>query len=55
MSQRQSSLPNVGGGHNGTFKGLDLTPYPTIVAIDKACGELDAFRAAEPDKQPDAV
>lgn len=33
---------------------IDLTPYPNIVAIDKACGELDAFRRAVPAMQPDA-
>ena len=33
---------------------VDLTPFPTIVKIDKACGELAAFQAAEPEKQPDA-
>ncbi len=33
---------------------VDLTPYPNIVAIDKACGELDAFRRAVPAIQPDA-
>lgn len=25
---------------------VDLTPYPNIVAIDRACGELDAFLRA---------
>lgn len=34
---------------------VDLSPFPRIVEIDKACGELDAFRAAEPGNQPDAV
>ncbi|WP_407277994.1 maleylacetoacetate isomerase [Aromatoleum evansii] len=33
---------------------VDLTPYPNIVAIDRACGELDAFRRAAPAVQPDA-
>ncbi|MBV5335720.1 maleylacetoacetate isomerase [bacterium] len=33
---------------------VDLTPFPTIVAIDKACGELDAFVRAAPTRQPDA-
>ncbi len=33
---------------------VDLTPYPNIVAIDKACGELEAFRRAVPALQPDA-
>jgi maleylpyruvate isomerase len=34
---------------------VDLAPYPNIVAIDRACGELDAFRRAAPALQPDAV
>jgi len=33
---------------------VDLSPYPNIVAIDSACAELDAFRLAEPARQPDA-
>ena len=33
---------------------VDLSAYPNIVAIDRACGELDAFRRAAPAVQPDA-
>jgi maleylpyruvate isomerase len=33
---------------------VDLSPYPTIVAIDAACAELDAFKRAAPGVQPDA-
>ncbi|HUW36917.1 MAG TPA: maleylacetoacetate isomerase [Rhodocyclaceae bacterium] len=33
---------------------LDLAPYPNIVAIDRACAELDAFRRAAPALQADA-
>ncbi len=33
---------------------VDLTPYPNIVAIDRTCAELDAFRRAAPGVQPDA-
>ncbi len=33
---------------------VDLSPYPNIVAIDRACGQLDAFRRAAPAVQPDA-
>jgi maleylacetoacetate isomerase len=33
---------------------VDLAPYPTIVRIDAACGELAAFADAAPMKQPDA-
>ncbi|EEG08654.1 maleylacetoacetate isomerase [Pseudogulbenkiania ferrooxidans] len=34
--------------------GVDLSPYPNIVAVDRACAELEAFRRAEPARQPDA-
>jgi len=34
---------------------VDLTPYPTIVEIDRVCAELEAFRVAEPANQIDAV
>jgi maleylpyruvate isomerase len=34
--------------------GVDLSPYPNIVAVDRACAELDAFRRAAPAVQPDA-
>lgn len=33
---------------------LDLTPWPHIVAVDKACSQLDAFRRAIPAAQTDA-
>ena len=33
---------------------VDLTPFPTIVRIDAACNELEAFRKAAPQVQPDA-
>lgn len=33
---------------------VDLTPYPTIVRIDAACRDLEAFRTAAPENQPDA-
>lgn len=32
---------------------VDLSPYPRILEIDAACGQLDAFINAAPDKQPD--
>ena len=32
----------------------DLTQYPTIVRIDAACAELEAFKKAVPEAQPDA-
>ncbi|GLQ89277.1 maleylacetoacetate isomerase [Dyella flagellata] len=31
-----------------------LGDYPTILRIDAACAELDAFQAAMPERQPDA-
>ena len=34
---------------------VDLTPYPNIIAVDKACSELDAFRLAAPGLQSDAA
>jgi maleylacetoacetate isomerase/maleylpyruvate isomerase len=33
---------------------LPLDDYPTIRRIDAACGELEAFRGAAPEAQPDA-
>lgn len=33
---------------------LPLDDYPTICRIDAACNELEAFRAAAPEAQPDA-
>lgn len=33
---------------------VDLSPYPQIVAVDRACSALDAFRRAAPSEQPDA-
>ncbi len=30
---------------------VDLAPYPRIVAIDAACGEIPAFTAAAPERQ----
>ena len=33
---------------------VDLTPFPRIVAIDRACAELDAFKRAAPSAQADA-
>ena len=31
----------------------DLTPYPNVMRIHDTCNELDAFRQAHPDNQPD--
>lgn len=35
--------------------GVDLAAYPRITAIEKECGALEAFAAAHPDRQPDAI
>ena len=34
---------------------VPLDPFPKIVAADAACNEIEAFRAAAPEKQPDAA
>ena len=34
--------------------GVDLAPYPTIWRIDEACRQLEPFRSAAPENQPDA-
>jgi len=33
---------------------VDLSPYPTCLAIEAACSKLEAFEAARPERQPDA-
>ena len=40
--------------YNARRFGCDLTPFPTLVAIDAHCRGLDAFRDAAPESQPDA-
>lgn len=45
-------IPQV---YNARRFGVDLTPYPTIVRIERACLALPAFDAARPERQPDAV
>jgi maleylpyruvate isomerase len=32
----------------------DLSPYPTLLAVERACNELSAFRDAAPEHQADA-
>lgn len=44
-------IPQV---YNARRFGVDLTPYPTIARIEKACLMLPAFDAARPERQPDA-
>jgi maleylpyruvate isomerase len=34
--------------------GLDLAPFPTLLAVDAACQELPAFQSAHPSRQPDS-
>jgi maleylpyruvate isomerase len=34
---------------------VDLTKWPQIMAVEKACMELEAFQKAAPDQQPDAA
>ncbi|TXT37263.1 MAG: maleylacetoacetate isomerase [Comamonadaceae bacterium] len=34
---------------------VDLAPYPQIVAIDRACSALEAFKLAAPAAQPDVL
>lgn len=40
--------------YNARRFGVDLAPYPTIVAIEGACMALPEFQAAAPERQPDA-
>ena len=40
--------------YNARRFGLDLTPFPTIVAIDDHCQTLQAVKDAHPSRQPDA-
>ena len=44
-------IPQVEGARR--FK-VDMARWPLISAIDKACGELEAFKKAVPMAQPDA-
>ena len=44
-------IPQVESAHR--FK-VDLTRWPLISAIEKACNELEAFKKAAPSAQPDA-
>jgi maleylpyruvate isomerase len=40
--------------YNARRFGLDLAPYPRILAVDAAAQALPAFAAAAPEQQPDA-
>jgi maleylacetoacetate isomerase len=44
-------VPQLG---NARRFGVDLTPYPRVLAVEQACLALEAFRAASPEVQPDA-
>lgn len=39
--------------YNCRRSGVDLAPYPLLVAADAACREIDGFRAAAPERMPD--
>ncbi|SFJ92355.1 maleylpyruvate isomerase [Bosea sp. OK403] len=45
-------VPQIGSARRF---GVDLSPYPKLVAIDATCAAHPAFIAARPDQQPDAV
>jgi maleylpyruvate isomerase len=34
--------------------GVDVSRFPTLLAVERACGEIAAFRRSEPQAQPDA-
>jgi maleylpyruvate isomerase len=40
--------------YNARRFNVDLGDYPRLVAIDERCLSLEAFQAAQPDRQPDA-
>jgi len=40
--------------YNARRFNIDLAAFPRLTAIDLACGELTAFQAAHPDRQPDS-
>ncbi|MEN5059270.1 maleylacetoacetate isomerase [Luteimonas sp. TWI1416] len=41
--------------YNARRFGIDLAPYPHILAIESACLAMPAFTAARPEAQPDAA
>jgi len=41
--------------YNARRFNIDLTAFPALVEIDKACMILEAFEKAAPDNQPDAI
>ncbi|MGI9481551.1 MAG: maleylacetoacetate isomerase [Hyphomicrobiales bacterium] len=45
-------IPQIYNAHR--FE-VDLAPYPRIRRVEKTCNGMEAFAAAAPEKQPDAV
>lgn len=45
-------VPQIGSARRF---GVELAPYPKLVAVDAACAALPAFADARPDRQPDAI
>lgn len=41
--------------YNAKRFGIDMTPFPSIVAIAEKCKDIEAFKRAVPEAQPDAV
>jgi maleylacetoacetate isomerase len=40
--------------YNANRFAVDMTPFPSLVALEQQCGGLQAFQAARPEVQPDA-
>lgn len=40
--------------YNANRFGIDLSAFPSLVAVEKRCAELNAFQQARPEVQPDA-
>ena len=45
-------IPQV---YNALRFGQDMTKYPKIIHVYEACNELDAFKTAAPESQPDVI
>lgn len=41
--------------YNARRYNVNLSPFPTIERIDAACASINAFQAARPEAQPDAI
>lgn len=41
--------------YNARRFACDLSEFPLIVSVDAACAELDAFKSAAPERQPDSM